>query len=136
MLQPAGFKHRKVHKVSTGGVGLRNISLGFGEYGLKVIESGILQSREIEAGRMTIKRGLKKTGIMWVRKFPDIAITGKKSGVRMGKGKGPVVGWVCGIKAGEIVFELGGVNRKVAEAVLTRVGSKLSVKSKFVVLKE
>jgi len=136
MLQPAGYKHRKVHRVDTTGVGLRNIRLGFGEYGLKVVENGVLRSREIEAGRMTVKRGLKKTGILWVRKFPDISVTGKKSGVRMGKGKGPVIDWVCSVRAGEIVFELGGVNKKLAEEVLKRVGSKLSVKSKFVVLKE
>lgn len=136
MLQPSGFKHRKVHKVSYRGLGLRNMSLGFGEYGLKVVENGVLRSREIEAGRMAIKRGIKKTGTLWVRKFPDISVTGKKSGVRMGKGKGPVVDWVCSIKAGEIVFELSGINKKLAEKVLKRVGSKLSVKSKFVVLKE
>lgn len=136
MLQPAGTKHRKMHRVGLGKVGARSIKIGYGVYGLKAVEGGILKSRELEAGRMSIKRGIKKTGSLWLRKFPDISVTGKKSGVRMGKGKGAVVDWVCSVKPGEIIFELEGVSKKLAMDVLRVVGSKMSVRSKFIVLKE
>ena len=136
MLQPVAVKHRKVHRVGLGRVSLRNIRIGYGVYGLKSLEEGIVRSRELESGRMSIKRGIKKTGKFWLRKFPDISVTGKKSGVRIGKGKGAVVDWVCVVKPGEILFEIGGVTQKIAQDVLKIVGSKLSVKSKFIVLKE
>lgn len=136
MLQPAGFKHRKMHRVGLPKESLRIIKIGYGVFGLKALEGGILKSCELEASRMAIKRGIKKRGYLWLRKFPDISITGKKSGVRMGKGKGNVVGWVCLVNAGEMIVEVGGLSKKLAKDILKIVSSKLSVKTKFVILKE
>lgn len=135
MLQPSNSKYRKVHRVSVKD-SEKNGSLAFGVYGLKSLENGILNSKELFAGRMAIKRGLKKSGSTWLRVYPDICVTSKKSGGRMGKGKGVVTGWVCGISKGQVIYELAGIPKELAYKVLGIVGSKLSVKTKVVILKE
>lgn len=135
-MEPKSLKHRIVHRSKIGGKCVRGVGVTFGVYGLKALEDGLVGRKELNAGRMVLKRKLKKQGSIWLRAFTDIPITGKKSGVRMGKGKGAVVYWVTPIKKGQVVYELYGMSKKVAREALTIVGSKLSVKTKIVLLKE
>jgi large subunit ribosomal protein L16 len=54
----------------------------------------------------------------------------------MGKGKGNPEYWVAVVRHGTMLFELSGVERKVAEEAMRLAGSKLPVKTKFLVRSE
>jgi large subunit ribosomal protein L16 len=95
------------------------------------------QQRGKMKGRATrctaITRHVKRGGKVWIRIFPDKPFTKKPAETRMGKGKGAPEYWVAPVKPGTIMFELGGVDRKMAEEAMKRAGSKLPIKTKFLV---
>ena len=76
-------------------------------------------------------RSLKKGGKVWIRIFPDKAITKKPAETRMGKGKGAPAGWVAVVKPGRVLFEIEGVNRYEAKTAMELAGHKLPVKTAF-----
>jgi len=132
MLMPKRTKYRKQQKGRNRGKAYRGSSLAFGTYGLKAIELGRINSRQIEAGRVALSRTMKRTGKIWIRVFPDKPLTAKPVGVRMGKGKGSVEEWVMNIKPGRIIFEITGVNDETAIRALTLAAAKLPFKTKIV----
>lgn len=132
MLQPKRTKYRKQHKLRNTGLAHRGSSVSFGEFGLKSLERGRMTARQIEAGRRTITRHIKRGGKVWIRVFPDKPITKKPLEVRMGKGKGSVEFWVAQIKPGTMLFELQGVTRELAEESFRLAAAKLPFKTKFV----
>lgn len=134
MLMPKKTKYRKQQKGRNRGKAYRGNSLAFGTYGLKAIELGRINSRQIEAGRVALSRTMKRAGKIWIRVFPDKPLTAKPVGVRMGKGKGSVEEWVMNIKPGRIVFEITGVNADVAMRALTLAATKLPFKTKIVTM--
>ena len=93
---------------------------------------GRLSSNEIEAARKVMARYATKSGKVWVRIFPDRPFTQKPPEVKLGKGKGEPVGFVAQVKAGRILFEIDGVDDKVAQEALRKAGTKISVKTKVV----
>jgi large subunit ribosomal protein L16 len=129
---PKRTKYRKQQKGRNRGKAYRGNSLAFGTYGLKAIELGRINSRQIEAGRVALSRTMKRTGKIWIRVFPDKPLTAKPVGVRMGKGKGSVEEWVMNIKPGRIIFEITGVNDETAVRALTLAAAKLPFKTKIV----
>jgi len=132
MLMPNKVKHRKVMKGKRKGIATSCNSIDFGEFALKAQECGWINSRQIEAARVAIMRAVKRGGRMWIRIFPDKPITKKPLEVRMGKGKGSLEEWVCVIKPGRILFELGDVERDVAKEAFRLASHKLPVKTKFI----
>jgi len=132
MLMPKRTKYRKQQKGRNRGKAYKGNSLAFGTYGLKAIELGRINSRQIEAGRVALSRTMKRTGKIWIRVFPDKPLTAKPVGVRMGKGKGSVEEWVMNIKPGRIIFEITGVNDETAVRALTLAAAKLPFKTKIV----
>ena len=134
MLMPKKTKYRKQQKGRNRGKAYRGNSLAFGTYGLKAIELGRINSRQIEAGRVALSRTMKRAGKIWIRVFPDKPLTAKPVGVRMGKGKGSVEEWVMNIKPGRIVFEITGVNEDIAIRALTLAAAKLPFKTKIVTM--
>ena len=132
MLMPKRTKYRKQQKGRNRGKAFKGNSLAFGIYGLKAIELGRINSRQIEAGRVALSRTMKRTGKIWIRVFPDKPLTAKPVGVRMGKGKGSVEEWVMNIKPGRIIFEITGVNGEIAVRALTLAAAKLPFKTKIV----
>jgi large subunit ribosomal protein L16 len=132
MLMPKRTKYRKQQKGRNRGKAFKGNSLAFGTYGLKAIELGRINSRQIEAGRVALSRTMKRTGKIWIRVFPDKPLTAKPVGVRMGKGKGSVEEWVMNIKPGRIIFEITGVNDETAVRALTLAAAKLPFKTKIV----
>jgi len=132
MLMPKRTKYRKQQKGRNRGKAYRGSSLAFGTYGLKAVELGRINSRQIEAGRVALSRTMKRTGKIWIRVFPDKPLTAKPVGVRMGKGKGSVEEWVMNIKPGRIIFEITGVNNETAVRALTLAAAKLPFKTKIV----
>ena len=134
MLMPKRTKYRKQQKGRNRGKAYRGSTLSFGTYGLKAVELGRINSRQIEAGRVALSRTMKRTGKIWIRVFPDKPLTAKPVGVRMGKGKGSVEEWVMNIKPGRIIFEITGVNDETAVRALTLAAAKLPFKTKIVTM--
>lgn len=135
MLIPKKVKHRKWQKGRSKGrqVETRGLSLNYGQYGLKALESAWLNSRQIEAGRKTITNFLKRSGRLWIRVFPDKPITQQAPEKTLGGGKGAVDHYVFPVKPGRIIFEIDGVEKAVAEEALRLASHKLPFKSKVIV---
>ena len=128
-LQPKKIKYKKVKKGKLKNFNFKTNLLKFGTIGLKSIDSGIINARQIESARKIIKRKLKKNGKLWIRIFPHLPITNKPNESRMGKGKGNVSYWVARIKKGTILFEICGVQIKIAKDALKSGGFKLPIKT-------
>ncbi|MBC2694869.1 MAG: 50S ribosomal protein L16, partial [Desulfobacteraceae bacterium] len=75
---------------------------------------------------------VKRGGKLWIRIFPDKPFTKKPAEVRMGKGKGAPEGWCVIIRPGRILYEMEGVDRKLAREALRLASHKLSVRTRFI----
>jgi len=109
-----------------------NNKLKFGVLGLKATESGIIKSTQLFSAKQTIMKKIKKKGKIWIMIFPDLSITSKNIGSRMGKGKGVISHWAARISCGNILFEICSVNINIAFSALKTAGSKLPIKTKIV----
>jgi large subunit ribosomal protein L16 len=136
MLMPKRVKYRKAHRGRRRGASYRGAVVTFGEYGLKALEPGWISSRQIESARVAITRMMKREGRLWIRIFPDKPVTKKPAETRMGKGKGAPEFWVAVVKPGRIMFEIAGVNRKIAEEAMRLASHKLPIKVKLVTRSE
>lgn len=132
MLQPSRTKYRKVFKGRNRGLSHVGANVSFGEYGLKATTHGLLTARQIEAGRRTISRFVKRGGKLWIRIFPDKPISRKPIEVRMGSGKGSVEFWVAVIAPGRVLYEMEGVPEATAREAFRLAAAKLSVQTTFV----
>ena len=132
MLQPKKTKFRKAFKGKISGDAKSGFSLNFGSYGLKAMEPDRITARQIEAARRAITRHIKRQGRLWIRIFPDVPVSGKPAEVRMGKGKGSPEFWAARVKPGRIMFELDGVEGKIAAEAFERAAMKLPIKVKVV----
>ena len=79
---------------------------------------------------------MQRTGKVWSRVFPNIPVSKKPTEVRMGKGKGSPEFWVCRVKPGRILFEVGGVPLDIAKEALRLAAQKLPVKTKFIIARD
>ncbi|HON13215.1 MAG TPA: 50S ribosomal protein L16 [Treponema sp.] len=133
MLSPKRVKYRKVQRGNMPGNATRGNTVAFGEYGLVALDRMWITNRQIEAARIALNRHIKRGGKLWIRIFPDKPYTKKPAETRMGKGKGAPEYWVAVVKPGTVLFELGGVDRALAEEAMRLAGSKLPIKTKFAV---
>jgi large subunit ribosomal protein L16 len=132
MLQPKKVKHRKVMKGRMKGKAHRGSTVAFGEYGLQATDRGRITARQIEAARIAMTRYVKRGGKIWIRIFPDKPVTKKPAETRMGKGKGNPEEWVAVVKPGRVLYEMEGVNAKVAQEAFRLAASKLPLPTRFV----
>jgi len=133
MLQPKRTKFRKYQKGRFPGSESNTNQLHFGSYGIKAMNSGRITSSTIEAVRRVLTRKFKRAGQIWIRVFPDIAVSSKPAEVRMGKGKGAPSFWICKVKQGQVVFEMDGISPQLAKQAATLAYYKLPVKTSFVI---
>jgi len=136
MLMPKRTKWRKQMKGRNRGKSFRGNKIEFGDIAIKAVEAGRINSRQIEASRITMTRHINRSGKTWIRVFPDKPLTKRPLEVRMGKGKGPVEEWVMNIKPGRIIFEMAGVEEKLAREALMLAIHKMPFKCKIVALKD
>jgi large subunit ribosomal protein L16 len=106
----------------------RGVKLSFGSYGLKSLSQARVKSVQIESARKVIARTLTKAGKYWIRIFPDRPYTSKAAEMGMGKGKGDPQGYCFDVFPGRIIFEVDGVDEKIAHEALRKAGSKLPIK--------
>ena len=133
MLAPKRVKYRKQQKGRTRGMATRGNTVSFGDYGLQTAEPGWITNRQIEAARVAMTRHIKRGGKVWIRIFPDKPVTKKPAETRMGKGKGNPEMWVAVVKPGRVMFEIEGVDEKLAREAFALAAAKLPVKCKLVV---
>lgn len=132
MLQPKRTKFRKQQKGRNRGLALNGNKVSFGEFGLKAVTRGRITARQIEAARRAMTRHVKRGGKIWIRIFPDVPVTKKPLEVRQGKGKGNVEYWMCRIQPGKMLYEMEGVDEKIAREAFRLAAAKLPVKTAFV----
>lgn len=137
MLAPKKTKYRKWQSGRKSPTRLarpdtRGIDVSFGSFGLKAMSQARLTSNQIESARRVLSRAAGKTAKIWVRVFPDRPVTNKAAGVRMGSGKGDVVGYVMEVRAGRVIFEVDGATEAVAREALRKAGTKLPLKIRIV----
>lgn len=134
MLTPSKTKYRKAQKggKKIKGAAPRGTTLKFGAFGLKALDSGKLNSRQIESARKVITRNMKRAGKLWIVVFPHTPITKKPAEVRMGSGKGNVEYYAAKIKPGRIIFEIDGIDDATALMALQKASAKLPFKTKVV----
>jgi len=131
MLNPKKTKFRRHHRGNRKGVASRGNHIAFGTYGLQALESAWLTSRQIEAGRRTITRYTKRGGKVWIRVFPDRAITVRPAETRMGSGKGSPEYWIANIQPGRIVYEVDGIPDIMAQKAMSMAAYKMPMKTKI-----
>jgi large subunit ribosomal protein L16 len=133
MLQPKRTKFRKFQKGRVKGILSNNTQLHFGQFGIKTLQAGRIPAKTLEAIRRIITRKFKRMGQIWIRLFPDIAVSSKPAEVRMGKGKGSPSFWVCRVKKGQILFEMDGITSQLAKQAFLLASYKLPLKTKFMI---
>lgn len=136
MLMPKRIKFRKHHRGRMKGYCKRGSTLSFGKFGLKAMEPTWITARQIEAARVAMTRYIKRGGKIWIRIFPQKPVTKKPAETRMGKGKGAPEYWVSVVKPGRILFEMDGVTPDIAKEAMRLAGTKLPIKTKFIVSEE
>lgn len=131
-LMPKRVKYRKSQRRKRRGVAVVGGHVCFGEFGLKGLENAWIKNTQIESVRVILARQLRRGGKLWIRVFPDKAVTNKPAETRMGKGKGEPDHWVGVVRRGKILFELGGVPEDFAKAAFRLAAYKLPIRTKFV----
>jgi len=107
--QPSRLKYKKYHKPSLSCLLLseqKNIIPIKCQLALKSLENKRVTYNQLEACRKSIKRILKKNGLVSIRIFTYHSITKKPLASRMGKGKGAHHLWIAAIKKGQIICEV------------------------------
>jgi large subunit ribosomal protein L16 len=136
MLQPKRTKFRKFHKGRISGIKDNQYQLSFGNYGIQTLQSARLSARVLEAARRTLTRKMRRAGQLWIRVFPDIAVSTKPAEVRMGKGKGNPDFWVSRVQAGQILFEMDGVSKDLAQQAALLASFKFPFRTQFILRDE
>ena len=129
---PKRTKYRRPHRLSYEGKSKAGRTVHFGEYGLVAEEGAYISNRQIESARVACTRYMNREGQVWIKIFPQLAITKKPLEVRMGSGKGSPEGWVAVVQAGRVLFEVAGVDEEVAREALRLASHKLPIKTRFV----
>lgn len=105
-----------------------------GSLGIKILQNCRITSSQLEAIRKVIRRSIKKQGKIIFNIFPDMPVTKKASGIRMGRGKGDLSYWCAHVKIGTIIIELKNVNNEIAIKALKKSLTKLPCNAKIIKL--
>ena len=132
MLMPKRTKYRRPHRLSYEGRSKAGTEIAYGEYGLVALSGAYISNNQIEAARVAMTRYMNRGGNVWIKIFPQLAITKKPLEVRMGSGKGAPEGWVAVVQRGRVMFEIGGVDEATAREAFRLAANKLPVKCKFI----
>lgn len=134
---PSSLKFRKNHKPRKfflDSVEQKNFYPYQGVYALKSLQPARINGKQLEAGRKSIRRSVKKSGKIYIRIFTNLSLTKRPVGVRMGKGKGNHHVWVAAVKPGHIIYELKGIEQTSALLALKLAADKMPFKCAIVKL--
>lgn len=133
-LLPARVKYRKPH---TRGYRMDHVAtsgntVAFGDWGIQVLESGMITARSLESARVAAGHQMGRSGKMWCRVFPHTPITKHPAESRMGSGKGEVSYWAAFVHAGTVIYEIAGVPEDMAREAFRRQAFKLNLKTRLI----
>ncbi|CAN7130130.1 unnamed protein product [Brassica rapa subsp. narinosa] len=131
-LFPKRSKFPKHHRGRLRGISSGDNRICFGRYALQTLAPAWITSRQMEAARRAMVRHVPRSAKIWIRMFPDKAVTGRPCEVRMGGGKGPQEYWVAVVQPGKILYEMAGVPESVARKAITVGASKMPIKTQFI----
>jgi large subunit ribosomal protein L16 len=132
MMSPKRSKFRKAQKGRMGGPAKGGDTVAFGDFGLQALECAWISARQIEAARIAMTRHIKRGGKVYIRVFPDKPITKKPAETRMGKGKGGNEGWVAVVRPGRVLYEIEGVDEKLAREAFHLAHHKLPIPTRVI----
>lgn len=127
MMQPKKTKFAKFQKVTVAGVAQKCDSVEFGSYGLVVGKNVKLSGKQLESIRKVVSRTMNRNGALYMRVFPQLPVTKKPVGTRMGGGKSSVEEWIFPVKQGTVIMEVDNVSEEIAIDALNKAKFKLSV---------
>jgi large subunit ribosomal protein L16 len=129
-----GIKYNKVHKKKKFFLQKGSISwVRSGAYGLKAQSPGIITEKQLESARRVVARQTKRLGKVWIKVRITRPITKKPKGSRMGKGCGPVKGWIALVRKGQILLEIMHTSSGVMLSALKSASWKLPIPVSIVV---
>jgi large subunit ribosomal protein L16 len=129
---PKRTKWRKHHRGTVRGQATRGNTVSYGDYGVQSLEPGWVTAAQIEAARVAGTRALAGTGgKLYIRIFPHKPVSAQPEETRMGKGKGDTEYWTSVVKAGTVLFEVGGAPEEPSRKALNRIAHKLPVNVKM-----
>lgn len=134
MFQPKKLKFRKFQseRILSKSLATKGYSLVYGKMGLKACEGKMINDKHLNACVNELKRRLGKKGRFWLRIFTHIPKTKKPPETRMGGGKGDIEKYVTFVKAGNILFEVDGLDDASLKNALRLISYKLPLKTKIV----
>lgn len=131
---PSRLKYKKNHKVSSSLLHLADNKTFYpikGNFLIKSIENGSLTYNQLESCRRSIKRKIRRQGIIFLRLFTNISRTKKPLATRMGKGKGSHSYWECKVRSGQVICEVLCNNYILAMLAVKEAAKKLPFKVKI-----
>ena len=127
MMQPKKTKFAKFQKIRVSGRAQKCNAVSYGSYGLVVGENIKMSGKELESIRKVISRTMNRSGALFMRVFPQLPVTKKPVGTRMGGGKSGVETWIAPLKKGTVIVEVDNVAENVAMEALSKAKFKLSI---------
>ena len=131
-LMPKRVKYRKSQRRRIRGNATRGNRVSLGDFGLQSLQAGYVKATTIEACRVSAMQYIRGDGKLYIRIFPDKPISKKPAETRMGHGKGNPEEWVAVVRPGRVMYELEGVDEKLARAAFHLAHHKLPVDTRVV----
>lgn len=106
------------------------------KYGLCSNGYSFIKKSQIESCRRIISSYLKtlyKNPKFKINVIYNTAITKKSLGARMGRGKGPIAGYIFKLHTNNIIFEFDLIDDIVLKIILNKIKYKLPVKLKSII---
>jgi len=127
------FKNKQKKRVI---ISFKKNKLNYGQIGLMTLQPVRLTSRHIFRFKLFLKKGSKRVDKtyrkVWLNIFPNLPLTKKNLGSRMGKGKGKLVIWWTYIRPGINIIEFKNLRNGRAFYFLKNIAYKLFVKIKII----
>jgi large subunit ribosomal protein L16 len=121
------FKYKKQYKLKVKTHKFNNLIHGV--FGIRVLESCRLTTKQLEAIRRVFVRVTKRESKFWIRVFINKRLTQKSKGSRMGKGVGNFDSFVIDVKAGQVIFECSFLDSKLLKIFLSGIKGKVPAKT-------
>ena len=128
-----GLKYKKLQKqlYRYKGVSRRGVLSQVRAFCLHSSDSGRIRPEQLESCRRVLRRSLGRAGILKVHLVCDLPVSGKSTGIRMGKGKGAPEDWVAVVRPGRVMYEVEGVTEEMAREAFRLAHHKLPIVTKF-----
>nr|AZJ16602.1 ribosomal protein L16 [Rhopalocnemis phalloides] len=132
MLSPKKYKFIKQHRIIlNNNIKIKKNKLIFGTCGFQAKKKTYMTSKQITTIKNFILFNSKKNKI-WFRIFPNIPVTSKLKGMRMGSGKGYLKLWIANIKLNQIIFEINNyILIKNIKIIISKLSFPIKIKYKF-----